>query len=493
MSDSPPLPSDLATIDLAKSFLPDWARGQGAGVQTAHLAQEFGDRPERPERRDRQDRSPRQGGPGRGESRGARGPRGAGGGRRQESPRSPERRPAPLPVIEGWTVTLVPEPRGVDGLIRQIKTSAKAYPLFDVSLLVLDKPERWIAQWSPAGNDAPGIFQLQTDGSIWTSEREALAHVLTHQLDRFYRQERVAGEPPKGSFSCVAVCGLSGEILGPPNHHDYQSRLQKLHASRFANMPMDAFKSRVRMERGEEIIQKWKDDQSVKIQTYPLECPEGTEPVLLEKPTDIERHFRENHAGSLVKPVEALAITPGIAAVRSGSPAARELVRRAHEELRRFPLPLAHKLGKEMSAAGLQIFKAHDNITYVSLARPRYLDRESSPVADSLAAILDYLERHASTPRPEQWKALIDLRPAPSDGQPDTRHTAVASDLSWLLHQGHVIDYAKRGLEAVQKPKPLRQSTDSGRRSRHRSERSPESGSHPDRETQTEIPPHAPE
>jgi len=460
MSDNSPLPPDIASIDLARSILPAWAREPGVPAQTARLAKEFGDREERPERRDRNDRTPRPrgNGPDRSGPRGNAGSRGGGGGRRQDSHQRSDKRPEPIraPVLEGWVVSFAPEPRGVEGLARQIKASAKAYALFDIALLVLEKPERWVAEWSPGRENAPEIFQLQTDGSIWTSEREALSHVLEHQLDRFYRQERVAGEPPKGSFACVAVCGMSGEILGPPNHHDYQSQLRKVHAARFGNMSFDAYKSRVRMERGEELIQKWKDSQSVKIETFPLEAPEGTEPVLLGKPADIENHFRENHAGTIVKRVESNATSPGGVALRSGSPAVRELVRRSLEDLRRFPLPLAHALGRDMSAFGLQVFKAHENITYISVARPRHLDREANRVADHLAAILDYLERHPSVPRPEQWKALIDLRPAPADGSPDSREAALAGDLAWLIHQGHVIDYAKHGLAAVGKPKPPR-------------------------------------
>ncbi len=445
-------------MDLARSFLPDWAREQDTPV--ARLTKEFDDRPERTERRDRNDRSPgpRRDGPGRGGSRGPGGPRATGGGRRPDAREAFDQRPEhkPIPSLEGWRIVFFPEPRGVEGLARQIKASAKAYPLFDLALLVLERPERWIAEWTPAGEHAPALFQLQTDGSIWTSEREALAHALEHQLDKFYRRERIAGEPPKGSFNCVAVCGMSGEILGPPNHHDYQTRLRKLHSSRFANMSLEAYKSRIRMERGEEILQKWKDDQSVKEVFHPLETPEGAESVALEFPADVERHFREKHAGSLVTPVGNATNTPGPAALRGGSPAARQLVRRALEELRRFPLPLAHGIGRDMTAAGLQVFKAHENITYVSLARPRYLDRESNPVADQLSAILDHLERNASVPRPAQWKALLDLRRSPADDSTDTREAALASDLAWLIHQGHVIDYARRGLEAVRKPRPPR-------------------------------------
>ena len=55
----------------------------------------------------------------------------------------------------------------------------------------------------------------------------------------FYQTERTATEPPKGKYTFVAQCGLSGIILGPPNHHDYQNALRKLHAERFSRMPFE--------------------------------------------------------------------------------------------------------------------------------------------------------------------------------------------------------------------------------------------------------------
>jgi len=118
--------------------------------------------------------------------------------------------------------------------------------------------------------------------------------------------------------------------------------------------------------------------------------------------------------------------------------------------LTRFPLPLAHSLGERLASKGLQIFKAHENITCVGVARPRYLDRQATPVSDRLSAMLTYLEEHPKTPRNEQWQALLELFPLTEAG-PEAREAAVAADLFWLLHQGHVVDYAGKGLEAARK------------------------------------------
>jgi hypothetical protein len=356
--------------------------------------------------------------------------------------------------LEGWNIQFLPEPHGVEGIARQMKADFKAYPLFDLAWLVLERPDRYRVEFKRASETGSSLFQLKIDGSLWLSEREALAHVMSRHLEKFYRRERVTVDPPKGSFPCVAVCGMSGVLLGPPNYHDYQLKILKLHGERFANMPFEAFKSRIRMEREESLIQKWKDELSSKDEFYPLEVPEGTEPIKLGTLAEVEAHFRSTHLPSVWVSIREKAVLPGTVALETSAIIVSQTTRRALEELRRFPLSLANTLGRQLSSKGLQIFKAHQKITYVGLARPHYLDRETMPVADGVKAILEYLEAHGKTPRAEQWEALVALRQAGSASTTAESETALAADVLWLLREGHVIDFARKGLEAAKRPQP---------------------------------------
>jgi len=454
MSEEPsskPEPANLQ-IDLTLSFQPSWVKETSGTEKLARMAEKFKDAPERPgQRRDDRPRSDRR--PPR------TGDRAGGGGDRRDKkrdgrrddPRGPRREaPRPEPLLTGWDVRILADPRGIDGLARQIKATAVAYPLFDLAQLILEKPERYLVELQR--KDGAPLFQLTTDRSVWPNERAAVAHAVSRHLETFYRRDRVTIEPPKGSYACVAVCGMTDTLLGPPNYHDYQDRLRKLHAERFSSMPFEAYKGRVRMVRDEEMIQKWKDERSVKDEFYPLESAEGSEPVKLAALADVERHFREHHAATVIVAAGDKIEVPGHVLLNASFTGAQILTRRAAEDLRRFPLPLAHILGQALSSQGLQIFKAHDNITYVSIARPRYLDRVTTPVSEGLSSILSYLEENLKTPRDERRKAIIALRPLPPGGESE-REASVAKDLSWLLHEGYIIDYARRGLEAAKRQK----------------------------------------
>src|SRR5258706_12576177 len=101
-------------------------------------------------------RAPRRDGPGSGGERRGGPPRGGSkfgdrqgggfrGGDRRDDRREPVRREAPAPLPE-VSVTILPGEHGVESLSRQIKMTGRAYPLFQIAQLVLDKPERYSVQ-----------------------------------------------------------------------------------------------------------------------------------------------------------------------------------------------------------------------------------------------------------------------------------------------------------------------------------------------------------
>ncbi len=463
-------PTDLSglEIDLLKSFQPSWVKESIPSSKIAQISlrddndsrgRSGYDRDDADSRWNRKppksDRLTRRPGPETDKSRrpsGDKRPPGKGPAPRRDSRDDGHRRQqesAPrMPLLEGWEIKFVPEPRGIDGLLKQIKSTAKTYSLFELARLVLEKSARYRVEFQR--KSGPALFQVALDGTLWLNESDAAAHILSSQLDKFYRCESIAVEPPKAASPIIAQCGMSGVLLGPPNLHDYQLKVQKLHTERFGNVAFDIYKARIRMVRDEESIQKWRDSQSSQEVYFPLESPEGTEPEPLKTLVEVAEHFRKNHAAAaIINPGDHFT-APGSAPVNDSAPAVVEFTRRELDNLIRFPLQLANFLSQKLAAGGLQIFKAHENITYVSVARPKMLDRQVNPVSESLAAILDYLESNTGKPRVEQWKALLELPTLPPD--PALREPALLRDFHWLLLQGHVVDFASKGLEIPQRP-----------------------------------------
>lgn len=486
-------------LDLEKLFLPAWAqepasanlyakyeggesrhergrddrRGPRTRRQGPPGERRSGDRSRRPDRGERRPPGPAQGGGERGNRPGGdrRGPD-RGRGRDQRDQRERREPPPPLPEIG---ITLLPDDKGVESLARQIRMTGRAYPLFDIAQMILQRPDRlsviFNVKKNPEGQPIHPLFVCALDDTLWLSEDEAISHVLKKHFGTFYQAERTATEPPKGKYTFVAQCGMSGIILGPPNYHDYQNQLRKLHAERFSRMPFEMYKSRVKIVRDDEVVKKWVEDQSWKTEYICLNMPE---PLRLGSMESVEKHFRETHKETIIKKVETHTLN-GSAARSLRDTGLVRLVRTVWDDQRRFPLQIATSLSQQFATHGLQFFKVNKTITHVSVARPHYLDMEATPVSEGVKGIVEFINAHpkcnrrqlieslAPSPPPEPLPVAPVSEPAPAGGQPvaptpvpgpTPEQTAVIADLHWLIHQGHVIEFANGTLETAKKPAP---------------------------------------
>jgi len=490
--------SPEADFDLEKLFLPAWAQEKQPANRYAKYTgdegagRKFDDRPgggRRPPRRDgprpgggdqnRPPRNDRAGGPRREGDRPQRSP-GSGGGRRDfrgddrgGDRRQREEHREPLLPLPDLIVTLMPDEKGVDSLSRQIKMSGRSFPLFDIAQMILQKPERQQVRFEvkkkPDGQPIQPLFLCAVDDSLWLSEEEAVGHVLGKHFGMFYQAEKMPTDPPKGTYTFVAQCGMSGVILGPPNNHDYQNQLRKLHSERFSRMPFDAFKSRVKIVKEEAIVKKWIEDQSFKTEYVCLNVPDA---LRLPDREAVDKHFREVHLPNIIKQVDGHLLS-GPASRQLRSPGLQRLMRAAWEEQKRFPLKVATILSQQFAGHGLQFFKVNKTITHVSVARPHFLDLDATPVSAQVKGIVEFINK---TPKCTRRLLVETLAPSPAPAtvipvtpeatpgtpapaptaapEPTPEQASLIGDLHWLIHQGHVIEFANGILETAKKPLP---------------------------------------
>jgi hypothetical protein len=478
-------------LDQDLQLLPAWARLPASVNRYANYAG-GGDearerrRGERPFRRDRaRDEGPRE--PRSGPRRESR-PNGPPGAPRAGRPaeRRPERVKAPEEPLPEVLVNLLPEKEGVELLARQIRLTGRAYPLFQLAGLFLQQPDRLLVQFhvkkGPEGQILHPLFVCSLDETVWLSEEEVAQHVLRQHFDTFYQTEKVPCEPPKGTYTLVAMCGLSGTILGPPNYHDYQNKLRKLHSERFAHMPFEAYKARVRIVKDEAVVKKWLEEQSWKAEYIGLNLPE---PVRFADREQVEQHFRATHLPNLIKNVEEHTLTTPESR-RYMSRGLRALLRHTLDEQRRFPLKVASQLSQQLAGHGLHFFKVNKTVVHVCVARPHHLDLNTAVVSDRVRRIIEFIQAHPGCNRRKLLDALAPApppppapapapasaapagetgateaattaaapAPAPAEPGPTPEQTAIITDLHWLIHQGHVIEFTDGRMETAQPPKP---------------------------------------
>lgn len=458
MTDEAPL-FDLSALD----FRPVWARDDTPASVPAETPWK------KPGSEHEKHRPPskRKGSRGKGNFRGGRERKPPLGPRREQRLEPPKN---PFPWLR---IAFSATPPAIETVVKQVRQTGKTYSLFDVARILMRNPASYTVDLTSVPPPAEGPFHIAPDGSVWLSRENAVRHILRTQMENFYRAETVEIEPPKGNFSVVAVCGMSGVLLGPPNLHDYEHKLRELHRSKFSHMNFEKFRSRLTMDRNPETIEKWRAEASRSVHYFPKDQENSGK---LESFAAVERHFLDNLAAAQIR-VEASAQVPGDPKSTRVDAALAPLLNHASAEEARFPLRLAQHLSRTLTEAGLRFHKGPERTTYVSVARPRHLNLNEAAVSDSIRKIIELIRSRKTIRRRELLNELAPLpsaeteSPAPppppespnpesspvSDNPPkspeESAREAITQDLLWLTHEGYVIEYADSRLESPSPPK----------------------------------------
>ena len=267
MSDTPKNPLEGLLDQFALG--PAWARAKPAITENKFREPKESDftprrRDERGGRDNRNQRDDRQGDRRDGRRQGG----SAGGSNRRNFDKAaphPEPRREEIAPAEGVNVTLVPDKTAIQLVCKEIHHVARVYPLFDVAEIILAERTRCRAHFE-ISEKQPSFYRCKIEEAIFLTKEEALQYFLKADWrNQFIEESTIEIDPPKGNFQSVAKCGISGEWLGPPNYHAYQSEIRRIHRERFSHMPLESYMAKIRTERSEEAVNAWLD--SMKIQT----------------------------------------------------------------------------------------------------------------------------------------------------------------------------------------------------------------------------------
>lgn len=152
-------------------------------------------------------------------------------------------------------------------MVREMQDDQKAYPIIELASLFLQKPDHYLVKLQTRepgkGETAVRFFQYLPTQAVATSRERLVQAVVARHLDEFFDVEQIEGEAPRGNFPCVTRCTLTGTLLGPPNYHGTQARIQEMVAERFSGMGLEAYRARLETVRDPELVEKWKQESRV--------------------------------------------------------------------------------------------------------------------------------------------------------------------------------------------------------------------------------------
>jgi hypothetical protein len=351
----------------------------------------------------------------------------------------------PLPPI---AVRFLPRVSAFENVVAQIKSGSVAYSLFALARLFLEKATRHDVQLT-APPESP-LFQLGENGAISVDRQFLERNAFRFAQKDFYKIDITETEPLKGNFTNVARCRLSGTLLGPTNHHDYQRRLRNLYEQRFSRrMGFADYQRQIQIVTDPAEIEKWKEDAR-KVTTYSTSREET--PATFSSATETERHFQQHYLPDLVRSVSEL-IIDGPASRHLHDRALNRLIETEWTRETRSPSPMMQELAARFREAGVHVFRHRRGMLFVSSIYPRAFTHDETGVSPQVRTILDAIAAKPRIGRKELAdKLIVDLEKpveAAVSAANDTERMkmALASDLRWLINEGYVIEFNDGSLD----------------------------------------------
>jgi hypothetical protein len=338
-------------------------------------------------------------------------------------------------------VRFLPYGPAFESVVSQIKSSPLSYSVFALARLFLGKPERYEVSLT-AKEGAPPFFQLGEHGGLSLNRDLLEANAFRAGRNDFYRVDVTQGEPIKGNFPTVARCRLSGTVLGPTNHHAYQSKLRALYEQRFSRrMSFPEYQRQIEIVNAPAVVEQWKEEaRNVTTFTTVKEEP----PQTFQSSGEAERHFRLKYLPDLVRPVTEQTI----GGVQSRQLSDRQLgrfIEMSWSKEIHSPSQMMQELSARLRDSGVQIFRHRRGMLFVSSVRPKpFAHQPGQAVSAQVQQILETLEADRGIKKKELADKIL---AGISAEESEARKLALASDLRWLISEGHVIEFNDGSLD----------------------------------------------
>jgi hypothetical protein len=341
--------------------------------------------------------------------------------RRSDSAPRPHERPQRLEA----EIKILPETKALGTIIRKLQGDTHAYKLRDLAQFFLDNPGSILLKIVPKGDVR--FYQCKVCSFASSREDEVISHILTSHLCDYYDSRQIECEPPKGNFSCVAKCGFSGELLGPPNIHEFNSIVREMVRTRYPEMTEERYRAGIEMVRDSEEIERWRAGATKKT----VFTPKGGEGEFSRE--QAEGEFRRTVLPTLVSAPKQLMITAE-AAFRSPMKPLQWAVRDAVEAERRSPYAMCFALRGAFHHRKLKFFRVNDAKGPEFVTGMEYKTFDSAHAIAELAKVADFI---AENPCCDKSEFVTDAE--------------TEKHLDWLVSTGHVVSFTNGVYSQVEK------------------------------------------
>ncbi len=375
-------------------------------------------------------------------------------GERATTDRSAPRRPRREFVQQlNAEIRLLPGQKNLGTVMKRIQSSHQAYPIKSFVNLFIDNPSACLVRLESKKDDPKTFYQCKKCGFVALDPNQVEQHIMGTHFEEYYTPEVIACQPPSGAFSSVNRCTLTGEWLGAPNHHSYKHRVAEL-AARAQMSEQRYLSSSIETLRDEASIEAWKQTMTSK-KVYKLAIDQATQSEAEDEAAQAmpaiefdaaEMLFKRDIMPKIIASASHVCCPVSIAEATPDA-SIKLLLKNTIRNETRSPRSLFFALRGAFRHHKFHLFRANDSrgAEFVMGTTPSMLDIEH--VTPVLKQALGFVIDHPYCVRRDLMAAL-------TDGKDGDALKEVASQVSWLLSKGHLIEFYN-GMLAIPADFPL--------------------------------------
>lgn len=309
-------------------------------------------------------------------------------------------------------INLYPQDEAFDALVRRLQATARTYQLFDIAKLLLEKPERYMVVVAPKNkkkdSEEASVLHYSVPGHLpFETEAEALSFVLNNHIELFFDIEETEAEPPAGNFQMVNRCGITGELLGPPNYHRYQEFAQRHYAAKISGMSFERFQSKIEGTKEQEDIDAWLESMK-KRSHYRLKERSEAEPEAFDSFESARQFLVKNRKDQLVSSSESVRFAGRDLQLLPISDIKRS-VEAYVEQQKHFPLDTANNIRGRLRRHKFAVYKkGSKGASFVCAVKRKFRDGNTN-FTDSISDLVEFIEKHPNTPASKLPKLYIGI------------------------------------------------------------------------------------
>jgi len=370
-----------------------------------------------------------------------------------------------------FEVKIYPQDDAFDFLVKRLRSNFKTYQLFEITRLILEKADRFVAAIEPIKSDSGDkklIYFSTKDGIPFSDEESALDHFLENNLEDYFDIEAVEVGAPTGNFNLIYRCPFTGTLISPPNFHRFQELLKLHHRRKIKNLSLSDYQNKLESVNDEAAINEWIEAMKKGERLTFKNTPESEAAIVFHSKDDAKRYLLMNKKADMVKSTESFRLSGSLLGTLPKG-LIKENVMFAVEGQRRFPLDTANNIRGRLRRHKFTIYKkGSKGISFVCCVKRKFRDSKSV-FSESIINLINFIEKNENimittlpydflsiekpkVKKPSKSESSNADKPASTEAvtapsqelseEDQAKFKQFMRDLRWLITEGYVTEYS---------------------------------------------------